>query len=371
MSPRSETPDTVHGRLLESVHISGYSFERACDELNWLLIDDRWKVVGPGYQDVNDFVATIDFSEFRIAMEQRRGIAAKLRAIGASQRATAKALGVGQKTVSRDLQPESHDSKEDAETVSGPRASESHDSPAPFQSTSAEVAKAARDKVAKAGRRAGREAEREAMRDQALEQEREGETSIRLGDFATALADVEPGSASLFFTDPPYDRASIPLYGRLAEFAAEKLRPGGSLLAYCGQYAVPEIANLMTPYLEWHWMLGCYHRDGNHKSLPGVSVYVTWKPILWFVKPPFKRLPEFVVDMVDRPLPDKSAHDWSQSLVDATYYIEKLTQPGELVLDPFAGGGTTLIAASKLGRPALGAEVDEAVRLTALGRLTA
>ena len=99
----SETPNTVHGRLLEAVHISGYSFERACSELEWLLDEDRWKQIGSGFSDINAFLSTIDLSEFRIAIDQRKKLAKRLKDIEASQRATAKMLGVDETTVRRDL----------------------------------------------------------------------------------------------------------------------------------------------------------------------------------------------------------------------------------------------------------------------------
>jgi N6-adenosine-specific RNA methylase IME4 len=99
----AETPNTVHGRLLEAVHISGYSFERACSELEWLLDEERWKRVGGGLDDINAFLATIDLSEFRIAIDQRKKLAKRLADIQASQRATAKMLGVDKETVARDL----------------------------------------------------------------------------------------------------------------------------------------------------------------------------------------------------------------------------------------------------------------------------
>ena len=39
--------------------------------------------------------------------------------------------------------------------------------------------------------------------------------------------------------------------------------------------------------------------------------------------------------------------------------IEVSSNPGELVLDPFAGSGTTLVVAKKLGRRCLGFELSE------------
>lgn len=39
-------------------------------------------------------------------------------------------------------------------------------------------------------------------------------------------------------------------------------------------------------------------------------------------------------------------------------FIEKLTQPGETVLDPMVGSGTTLVEAILLGRRAIGFDID-------------
>jgi hypothetical protein len=73
---------------------------------------------------------------------------------------------------------------------------------------------------------------------------------------------------------------------------------------------------------------------------------------------------EYVADLVQSECPERSAnavpvlHDWQQSLVEAEYYIGRLTAPGELVLDPTCGSGTTCFAALKNGRKTLGIEKD-------------
>lgn len=99
----NETPDTVHGRLLESVHLSGYTFERACSELEWLLNGDRWKRCGRGYKHIDAFLDTLDFAQFKIAIDQRKKIARRLADLGAGTRATARLVGVKHPTVRRDL----------------------------------------------------------------------------------------------------------------------------------------------------------------------------------------------------------------------------------------------------------------------------
>ena len=55
---------------------------------------------------------------------------------------------------------------------------------------------------------------------------------------------------------------------------------------------------------------------------------------------------------------DKSLHGWQQSQAVFEKLVERFTNPGDLVADPFAGTGTTLRAALALGRSAWGADVD-------------
>lgn len=94
----------MYGRIKEGVHVAGYSFERACGNLEWLLDENRWKL-GGRFGNVNDFLDSIKLDQFRIVTEQRQRIARRIKELqpAASQRAIARVVGVAKSTIDRDL----------------------------------------------------------------------------------------------------------------------------------------------------------------------------------------------------------------------------------------------------------------------------
>lgn len=141
---------------MESAHISGYTFERVCGELEFLLEDGRWQRIGPGYEDVNMFLKTIDLSAFNLS-ESRPKLVKRIKELepAASQRAIAKAIGVGQATVHRDLSPDSDESPAAASYPTGHAECDepdSSESPAWFQGGDvADLAKKTAKRKAKDG----------------------------------------------------------------------------------------------------------------------------------------------------------------------------------------------------------------------------
>ncbi len=62
--------------------------------------------------------------------------------------------------------------------------------------------------------------------------------------------------------------------------------------------------------------------------------------------------------------PEKDLHPWQQGVAEAEHFVGRMTEPGELIVDPFLGSGTTAVAASRLGRRFVGCDVDRrAVRV--------
>lgn len=58
-------------------------------------------------------------------------------------------------------------------------------------------------------------------------------------------------------------------------------------------------------------------------------------------------------------IPQATGHPTPKSLEMLSSLVERFSNPNDLILDPFAGGGTTLLAARNLGRRVIGIEREE------------
>ncbi len=67
---------------------------------------------------------------------------------------------------------------------------------------------------------------------------------------------------------------------------------------------------------------------------------------------------------------ERRVHPTQKPVALMRWVIERYTEPGDLVIDPYMGSGTTLVAAKEIGRRAIGFELAEAYCATARRRLS-
>lgn len=221
-----------------------------------------------------------------------------------------------------------------------------------------------------------------------------GSGSLYCGDSLALMGKLEPGSVRLCFTSPPYALVRKKAYGNpdAAAFSAwlmpfvhrirRLLHPDGLFALNLGPAWTPgqptqslyDVQTLLDVADRLHCVYdGIWYKPG---TLPGPAQWVTIERIrltqaterLWvFSKNPdaLDLLPEGVY--LDRflAIPNKDSnsayhrrcrrhgvrqHPARFPPALPRYFIERLTQPGELVLDPFGGSNTTGWVAESLDR---------------------
>jgi hypothetical protein len=87
------------------VHLATYTLDRAFKKMEALLVDNRWKAVGGGYDDINAFLETIKLDGFKIVADQRKKIAKRIKELQpqSANRQIAKVLGVAHQTINNDV----------------------------------------------------------------------------------------------------------------------------------------------------------------------------------------------------------------------------------------------------------------------------
>lgn len=183
---------------------------------------------------------------------------------------------------------------------------------------------------------------------------------IRHGDFRVVLADLAPHSVNMILTDPPYGKAYLDLWGDLGAFASRVLRKDGALVAYSGQFYLPQVIELLSKHLQWWWLCGVIHAGpGNLIPLgqPVRKVINQFKPLLIFVRPDGSGISVTFRDLIRGKGRDKQLHNWQQPVEEAKTILATFCQKGDLVVDPFAGSGSFGEAARQSGMRFIGAEI--------------
>lgn len=189
------------------------------------------------------------------------------------------------------------------------------------------------------------------------------------GDFRDALAELSDVDAII--TDPPYPEEFLPLFADLSKVAASILRPGGICAVMVGQSYLPQIIAALGENLSYHWALAYLTPGGQAVQLWQRKVNTFWKPVLVYVNGDYAG--DWLGDVTRSDVNDndKQHHHWGQSESGMADLIERLTKPGQLIVDPFLGGGTTAVVAHDLGRKFTGCDINEGCIATTAARFAA
>lgn len=133
----------------------------------------------------------------------------------------------------------------------------------------------------------------------------------------------------------------------------------------------PAHCYVMTNVLNMETMLREFRLAGFelHNLIPWIKDNAT--PNKWYMKdveyaPMFRKGAAFPINDCGEktscfyPNPKDKLHETEKPIGLMSKWIRNSSQPGQVVLDPFCGSGTTLVAAKQLSRLSIGIDIDEA-----------
>lgn len=218
------------------------------------------------------------------------------------------------------------------------------------------------------------------------------DAELHHGAFQGLAADLPDASGVLLLTDPPYgmdyrsgfrwasshdriegdgtpDTATAALADALDALDA-KLAPDAHLLTFCRWREEPEFRAVIE-------------RAG--WTLRSSIVWVKNEPGMGDLRHSFGPAHERILhatrgsaqmryresDVLSSPRVVSARHPTEKPVEILRRLIRATTNPGDLVLDPFAGVGSSLVAAADIGRRAWGCEIDDGYHAQGVGRLAA
>lgn len=220
------------------------------------------------------------------------------------------------------------------------------------------------------------------------------------GDGITALAQMPDRSIDLLLTDPPYGISSrytceTQVPRRLRKNGSDFIMPKGYFGTWDEAIDPHHWTSIVLPKVSgWAVTFCAQAQIGTYCDIFAKHGLVAVGPMVWQKTNPvpfnhkFKPVNAWEAIVVGKrpgtlfngtmvhnvfvhksPSPQQRIHPTQKPLPLLTEFVDLFSSPGELVVDPFAGSGTTVIAACQRGRRALAYELDTAIFSTAVKRL--
>lgn len=187
-----------------------------------------------------------------------------------------------------------------------------------------------------------------------------GDHLIIHGDCRDVLPKIPDKAIDLVLTDPPYGVGVE--YGQFDDTPENVKSIVAEVVPICVDVAKRVALTCATRQITWYptstWILCWFNRAGAGVNPWG---FTCWQPVLVYGKDPFHEnklgsRPDFIEhneasQLNGHPCP-KPIRFWTKLLARTS------VKESDLILDPFLGSGTTLVAAKNLGRRAIGVEIS-------------
>jgi DNA modification methylase len=179
-------------------------------------------------------------------------------------------------------------------------------------------------------------------------------------------------SAALIVADPLWNDHQQ--FNDLGAFGRRVLKPGGKLLLFSGSFDLPDKLGAIAQHLSFVLPLGIVysfprpkleerlrtpvplhqalsHPNKRFKGQPGLQYFEAYQPLTLWVKGHWKvtQIRPFYNVFFEEGY-EKEFHEYQQSLDAIRYYVGLLTDPGDLVVEPFGGGFTVAQAVRLINR---------------------
>lgn len=188
------------------------------------------------------------------------------------------------------------------------------------------------------------------------------------GDCTQVLRSLPSESVDLVVTDPPY---FVRYRDRAGRSIANDGDPGSVLGAFNDLYRVLKPDTFCVSFYGWNSVSAFFEawKSAGFKAVGHIVWHKGYSSRRGFLNARHEQayvLAKGHPGKPARPLDDVQPWEYSGNIVHPTEkavsvlkpLIQSFSQPGALILDPFAGSGSTLVAAALTGRTYLGIELE-------------
>lgn len=181
-------------------------------------------------------------------------------------------------------------------------------------------------------------------------------------DCIKVMKEMEENSIDLILTDPPYgidlmydvyEDSDLNWYELMDKAFPEMIRVARMVIL-----PSTKIKRLKWIYNNYppDWLIAWYKGSTGHASYIGFN---DWEPHLVYGRTRNRLYMHDYFQTKPSPKKGEYGHPCPKPIEWADWLIERATQEGDLILDPFCGSGTTLVSAKNHNRKYIGIDISE------------